>query len=249
MSNNNENPKIEVRDMRDSDWLWTHKAVLFSRHISASDFKVYCGLASYANNHHQQSWPSLLTLAQKLNLSKSTVVRALKILEACNVIRVERRDGTSNLYSLLKCESDIMIAPLPVPKDKSPHHQLIQFFHETTIQFRGIKPIWDKKDTKRLKDILTLGLIDNDKIEQLMLFFLAAPRFKKFSPSMSVFFSAGIFNGLMNAMKNDTTFWKEMNQYQTQLGRGKISNEVRPYDVSKMLKQLTDKMTIQRDAE
>lgn len=247
----NENPKIEIRDLRDGDWLWTHKAILFSQYLSAADFKVYCGLSSFAGNQSQQSWPSLITLAEKLNLSRITVIRSLKVLEACQVISVERVMGSSNRYSLLRCNE--VRAPHAPTKDMSPHHRLVNFFHQATQKFRGFKPTWSARETAKLKLALNAGIMSETQLEQLMLYFLANYRFTKFSPSMSTFFSNGILNGLMNAMQNDRNFWKDMDKYADRMRDSGISTPqsyslIPVTKVSELSKALSLKMTVKTDS-
>lgn len=209
----NENHKIEVRDLRQGDWLWTHKSVLFSD-LPDSAYRVYAALAAYADNRDQRSWPSMSTIAEKIRSSKSTVVRAMKLLEATQLVQVDRRDGTSNLYTLLPSKQ--VVVPIP-KKSKSPHHQLVAFFHDTCVKYRGVKPAFSPRDTKRLKDVLEKDILQQKQIEQLMLYFLASYQFKKFSPSLATFFSSGIFNGLMNAMQNDENFWKDVDKFSVEL--------------------------------
>mgnify|MGYP000166693168 CR=1 FL=1 len=97
--------KIEVRDLRTGDWLWTHKAVLFHTRVDGNGFKVYCGLASYANNNDQSSFPSIDTLAKRLHIkSRTTIIKSLKLLEDLKLLRVERRIGRHNVYYLLNPE-------------------------------------------------------------------------------------------------------------------------------------------------
>ena len=92
---------IEIRDQRQGNWVWVHKVILFDMRVSASDYKVYSGLASYADNTEQNAWPSIPTLADNLNIGRATVIRSLKNLESIGAIDVERREGTSNVYTLL----------------------------------------------------------------------------------------------------------------------------------------------------
>lgn len=92
---------FEVRDKRHGDWLWTHKVILFSEFVSAPDYKVYSALASYAGNHNQKAWPSVNTLADKIHLSRATILRSLKRLAELQIIEVEKRKGKSNVYSLI----------------------------------------------------------------------------------------------------------------------------------------------------
>lgn len=228
--------KIEVRDLRDGDWVWAHKAVLFSE-ISDSAYRVYCALGAYAGNTDQQSWPSFVTIAAKIHSSKSTVMRAMKLLEAVNLVRVDRRDGTSNLYTLLPVTEVKMTAP---SKARSPHHRLVRFFEETAMKTRGVKVVWSPREFAHLKRVLSYGVLTEDQIEQLMLYFLASPRFRKFSPAMSTFFSAGIFNGLMNDLMNGETFWKELDRYSMQLTAAPA--ERKAYSITGM-KELLAKMS------
>lgn len=242
---NHDDKKLEVRDMRNGDWLWTSKAILFSQYISDSAYRVYSALASFSGNSDQRSWPSHQTLAQKLNCSRSTVIRSLRLLEACEVIRVDRRDGVSNLYVLLPCKE--VLAPVAPKKEESSHHRLIQFFHETTKKTRGIKPLWNPQDTAHLKRVLSLTILSEEQLEQLMLYFLASSKFKRYSPSMAVFFSAGIFNGLMNSMKNDPGFWKELDRYAAQfMGEDHKRIPISLAKMTELIKELEVKMTIKK---
>lgn len=209
----NENPKIEVRDLRNGDWLWTHKVVLFSE-LPDSAYRVYSALAAFADNRDQRSWPSMVTIAKLIVSSKSTVLRSMRVLELCGLVRVERRDGTSNLYTLLPCKEVKMVGP---KKETSPHHRLIDFFDKATLKLRGVKVSWGGKDVAHLKRVLAHNVLTENQIEQLMVVYLAAPKYKKFAPTMSVFFSAGIFTGLMNDMQNSETFWKEVDMYTERL--------------------------------
>lgn len=240
---NNIHPKIEVRDLRSGDWLWTHKAVLFSD-LPDSAFRVYSALAAFAGNEDQRSWPSMITIAERVRSSKSTVVRAMKLLEQCELVRVDRRDGTSNLYTLLPVKE----VRIPKPtKAQSTHHSLVRFFHDTTVRVRKVTPTWSPKETMHLKRVLAMNLMSQTQIEQLMLYFLASPRFKKFGPSMSVFFSAGIFNGLMNAMENDPNFWKELDNYSIRL-RGKenaVQVDIPMRNMKDMLAQLSARFKVE----
>ncbi len=92
---------IEVRDLRQQDWVWTAKALLFHPDVDEKMYKVYNGLASYADNTTQQAFPSIATLHIKLHMGRSTVIRALAKLEQFHFIGVERTTGEHNVYSLL----------------------------------------------------------------------------------------------------------------------------------------------------
>lgn len=234
----NEHAKIEVRDLRDGDWVWANKEVLFSG-LSDSAFRVYCALGAFAGNVDQRSWPSFATIASRINSSKSTVVRAMKMLEACELVKVDRRDGTSNLYTLLPVNGGISIkAPT---RAQSEHHRLVRFFDDAVKKARGVKVTWTGKDLAALKRVLKEGHLSEQEIEQLMVYFLMSPGLKKFSPTMSVLFSGGILTGLMNEMKNGEEFWKNLDRYSTQIYTDKP--EAVAFDMS-AIQALVDKMSM-----
>lgn len=95
------NDTIEVRDLRQQDWVWVAKSLLFHPDVDEKMFKVYNGLAAYADNVTQQAFPSILTLNKKLHMGRNTVIRALQKLEDFSFISVERVQGGHNTYSLL----------------------------------------------------------------------------------------------------------------------------------------------------
>lgn len=117
MSNN---PTIEVRDLREQDWIWTSTAVLFHPEINGNTYKTYCGLASYANNNSQKAFPSTRTLAMRLHMGRSTIIRGLETLEKIGAISVERTKGEHNIYFLLKIAGDFKPAKAPkIPEQEA----------------------------------------------------------------------------------------------------------------------------------
>ncbi len=110
------NDKIEIRDLRQQDWLWTSKAVLFSEDVDGNAYKVYSGLASFSDNRTQESFPSIMTLATRLHMARTTVIRCLQQLEESGFISVERKDGVANIYCLLKVVGD---QPAKAPRAKA----------------------------------------------------------------------------------------------------------------------------------
>lgn len=97
---------IEVRDLRHQEWLWTSKNLLFHKSIDEKMYKVYSGLAAYANNQTQKAFPSIGTLMEKLHMGRNTVIRALQKLEQNGFISVVREQGSNNIYSLLEVEGE-----------------------------------------------------------------------------------------------------------------------------------------------
>jgi hypothetical protein len=95
-------------------------------------------------------------------------------------------------------------------KEHKTHKKFIDFWHKNCQKLRGVKPIITGKDAKNLKRILDMGILSEDELEQMAIYFLGHYSFKNFAPSISAFLSAGIINGLFNRMKNDENFWKDL---------------------------------------
>lgn len=62
--------------------------------------RVYCALALYANKNTWEATPAAGTIAQFLNLSRSRVFEAFRVLEDIGAIERLKRFGTSNRYRL-----------------------------------------------------------------------------------------------------------------------------------------------------
>ena len=118
---------IEVRDLRGEDWVWSAKKFLFHPNVDSQMYKVYSGLAAYANNISQKAFPGIQTLAEKLHMGRSTVIRAITKLEKYKFIKVERSRGSHNIYSLLK-----------IP-DSSPPRRLVEPVDETVFNWDDYK--------------------------------------------------------------------------------------------------------------
>lgn len=98
-------------------------------------------------------------------------------------------------------------------KTHKPHAEFIRFWSETCQRSRGLKPIITGMDARNLKRVLDMEILSQYQLEQLAVYFLAHPTFRKFSPSIATFLSAGILNGLINHMQNRPKFWKELDGY------------------------------------
>jgi len=118
-------------------------------------------------------------------------------------------DYTKNIYAAKPQETEKK-EEKQKKKPHKEHNQFIQFWHETTQRTRGIKPIITGKDARNLKRVLDMEILSQNQLEQLAIYFLAHPSFRKFSPSIATFLSAGIINGLMNRAQNDSEFWREI---------------------------------------
>jgi DNA-binding Lrp family transcriptional regulator len=74
-------------------------AVVYNSELHHADIRVYAALADRAGSK-RHAWPSLTRLSEDLNMSRSTIVAALKRLEAAHVIVVERNGRKVNHYHL-----------------------------------------------------------------------------------------------------------------------------------------------------
>jgi hypothetical protein len=99
--------------------------------------------------------------------------------------------------------------------NKKIHKQFIEFWYDICQKIRGIKPKITGKDAKNLKRIIDMGIVNQQQLEQLAVYYLAHPYYRKknFSPSISTFLSAGIFNSLLDRMSNNDTFWNELDSF------------------------------------
>lgn len=135
-----EEKTIQVRDLRNQGWIWTSKAILFDAEIDGNTYKVYAGLSAYANNDTQTAYPSISTLARKLNVSRNTVIKALTALETQGYLGIEKDYGSHNVYSLLETG---------VKKEKKQKKATPETTPKQTTRdfFVGIADLREKKET------------------------------------------------------------------------------------------------------
>lgn len=140
---------FEVRDLRLQEWLWTSKSLLFSESVDEKMYKVYSGLAAYANNQTQKAFPSIDTLKDKLHMGRNTVIRALQALEAGGFISVERVQGQNNIYILLEVGQQaptVRTHTEPVVTTNVPATRVKDFF-------KGVQDLREKNDTPEAAEI------------------------------------------------------------------------------------------------
>jgi DNA-binding MarR family transcriptional regulator len=94
--------RFEIRDLRNGDWYWIHKAVIqeYEQKVGAVGIVVYSFLASLADSD-QRCFPSQRYIAESLGYSRSYINEVLKVLERNGLIRIERK-GHHRVYYLLK---------------------------------------------------------------------------------------------------------------------------------------------------
>lgn len=101
----------DVRDHREHDWFWANNSVIdrYGAAIGADGVAVYMALARHADRNGQ-CFPSYATLAERLGLSRPTIMKCIERLKIAGLITSMARTkpsktGTerpdSNLYTLL----------------------------------------------------------------------------------------------------------------------------------------------------
>jgi len=97
--------KNKVRDLRDGNWYWINRDVLYiyGRKLRASGIAVYNALVSFANPKTQSCFPTQKALAEITGLSRRTVLRKIKLLKELGLVKVERKKG-SCIYHILEVD-------------------------------------------------------------------------------------------------------------------------------------------------
>jgi len=94
---------FSVRDMRNKEHFDIDDAYLngAAKHCGIYATGVYMALCRHANFYNQSCFPSILLICKKLNISKTQVIRSLKILQQYNIIQSEKDHGKVNKYYLI----------------------------------------------------------------------------------------------------------------------------------------------------
>ena len=108
-----------VRDLRNGDWYWIHKAVIqeYTQKVGAVGIAVYNLLASMADSD-QGCFPSQKYIAKCLGYSRSYINETLKALERNGLIRIEKKGRYHLIYHLLKvsCQPErTQVSTIPNP--------------------------------------------------------------------------------------------------------------------------------------
>jgi len=133
---------IEVRDLRQQDWVWTAKALLFHPKVDVKMYKVYNGLAAYSNNITQKAFPSIATLAEKLHMTRIIVMQAIGNLEGGGFIHIQRKLGEKNIYTLLD------IPTIDTDKKTTGANTEYKPSEKTRYFFKGIADLRDKIESE-----------------------------------------------------------------------------------------------------
>ena len=111
--------------------------------ISAQAVRIYAVLCRYADKDDGTCFPSIRTLAERINVSESTIKRGLKELKAIGAIKSQKRfdkatgEQTSNLYTVMRSKEAIYDLP-NVIDDTSPSssetHKLESSNHSHSLE-------------------------------------------------------------------------------------------------------------------
>ncbi|MBI4766601.1 MAG: helix-turn-helix domain-containing protein [Deltaproteobacteria bacterium] len=95
--------QIKIRDLRDGDWYWIHRAVIrdYVPKMGSIGLVVYNFLASLADSS-QHCFPSQKYMAGCIGYSRATINKTIKRLERIGLIKIQKRDRYHCVYSLLK---------------------------------------------------------------------------------------------------------------------------------------------------
>jgi DNA-binding MarR family transcriptional regulator len=91
-----------ARSLKDGDWYWIARTVIqhYAGRVGPRALSVYNLLASLANSK-ERCYPSQKYLADRLRCSRSTIHKAIRVLEEAELIQVEKRSRYHLVYTLL----------------------------------------------------------------------------------------------------------------------------------------------------
>lgn len=119
--------ELEIRDLRNGDWLWVQKIILEDKKLTPADYRVYSGLASFINEkrHDQTVYPSVNEISKRTTLSSRQIKLSTKKLEKLGYIKkLTGQEGNRTVYVLLKVSSA-----------KSAPPEVVQNLHQSSAKF------------------------------------------------------------------------------------------------------------------
>jgi transposase len=214
-----ETQKIEVRNIKDSDWYWIPRRVFedYASKIGVIGLALYNAYSSYARDKGI-AYPSQKVISQKLGISIKTIIKYNKILQDNGLIKIERKKGKgkTNLVTLLKVEnvkegkygavaSSVEVLKEVQTKEKNMKENtnvddkessaldVVEYFKSRVKEAKGFEPEIDwGKDGKLAKK--RLKKYSFEEIKQLIDWYLNSKHFDKFGASLSVCLSAFMIN-------------------------------------------------------
>ena len=178
--------RFEIRDLRNGDWYWIHKAVIqeYAQKVGAVGIVVYSFLASLADSD-QSCFPSQKYIAESLGYSRSYINEVLKALERNGLIRIERK-GHHRVYYLLKvrCQPErtqmSTIPNLNVNYTDTNNNKLTRNINNNDMVDKNLlrKSSFDKFKPNTREELLALDIADAlNEQRNLPLYLLYAKRY------------------------------------------------------------------------
>lgn len=92
---------IEIRDSREKEFFIVDDKYFngFARLCGVHATIVYLALCRHAGKD-QTCFPAVVYIADKTGLGTKSIIRGLKTLEAHNIIKIDRKKGEPNIYTL-----------------------------------------------------------------------------------------------------------------------------------------------------
>lgn len=130
--------------------------LIVDTNINSNEFRIYTYLLSLYNQEKKCAYPSLETISEKLNISLSTVKRAIKHLAELGYISIEKKKaqiGNHNIYTKLKhliSDKRVEVVDIKsgdeIKEEKIDNHENVRLTRKYT----------DVDNSKAIKEMLTL---------------------------------------------------------------------------------------------
>lgn len=93
---------MQIRDLRNGEWLWVNNAVMSCPHIGNADYRVYSALASFGGMAEIR--PSFPTIAERSTVSVRQSKLSIVKLIAVGFVEIKQGGGrgNANVYDLVK---------------------------------------------------------------------------------------------------------------------------------------------------
>lgn len=146
----NGDTRIEVRDARVTNWSWFENAAMdrYAKEIGPYAWMVYTYLIRRADKN-SQCFPSYKTAAKDLGISRTSVYKAVIVLEEKGLIHVEERtdeesgDPTSHLYTVLGVSPN---EPGPSPNESRPVIEQAAVYHDVNPNNPHVNKIQEQEE-------------------------------------------------------------------------------------------------------
>jgi len=103
--------EIDVIDLNDR--FFRIRNEVLEQGLTLAELATYCCLSKFSNNKSRKSFPSISRIAEILNVSRPTIIKAIKGLKEKSLIAIEEGGrGKHNTYYLVKIESGKNILPV-----------------------------------------------------------------------------------------------------------------------------------------